>query len=136
MRKWRKWCLKKMPHCIHNFEFPRAYIWFKTRNYFYIDAEIIWRKFKTSKSKKILAFIKRCFGKAKNEKNLFNNLRIRRAPEPSDILWENLQFTKKERKKIGIYSFLFTCLYLLLAFVFLLIFIFFNRRLEVIMSFI
>lgn len=58
-------------------------------------------------------------------------LYLKRAPEPSDILWENLQFTRVERNRYKVFSFMYSCLYLFLAFIFLLSFIYANRQLEV-----
>ncbi len=95
------------------------------------DAEILCKKFAFSEKKLLFSYLKNFF-KSKEKMNTLNHfLHIKRAPEPTDILWENLQFSKAQRKKFRRYSLFFSFLYMFLAFIFLLCFIFVNRQLEV-----
>ena len=98
------------------------------------DVEFLCQKFNFSATRRFFSWLKKCYRKNRDCDEIYcenKQLRIKRAPEPSDILWENLQYSKRERKKYGIFSFLITCLYLIIAFLFLLAFIYGNRMFEV-----
>ena len=69
-----------------------------------------------------------CFIKKeeKDKKNLFNNIRVHLAPDPEDVIWENLEFSIFNRvlRAIGIYL----ASFLLLTISFFIIFLLTNQQ--------
>lgn len=130
---------KKCPIILVTLNYQERKLWlFFNYNIKNKDAEILSEKYRSAKTKKFCSFFKKCLS-SKDGLDIMSFkekfLSITRAPEPSDILWENLEYSKGERRKFQIYSFLFSCLYLILSFAFLISFIYGNRRLEVLSIF-
>jgi len=78
-------------------------------------AYLVQTKFKVSFLTKVFGVLLSPLVKAPNNFN-GKKVKVKRAPEPTDILWENLEFTRQQRSRSQLFTNFITCVLILLSF--------------------